>query len=42
MIGANYPSDPSPEVDVLFDEMGMNFARLTGGGYGWAVEGHRR
>ena len=41
LIGAEWQDGASPAVKDLFWETGCNFARLTGGGYGWAVDTHR-
>jgi hypothetical protein len=42
LLGAEWQVDASPAVKELFWESGCNFARLTGGGYGWVTESHRR
>ena len=42
LIGVSWPNDPSPSVSALLYETGFNYARITGGGYGWAVESHAR
>lgn len=42
LFGCDWPVDGSPAVKSLFYETGCNFARLTGGGYGWALDRHRR
>lgn len=42
LFGCEWPVDGSPAVKSLFYETGCNFARLTGGGYGWALDRHRR
>ena len=42
LFGCEWPVDGSPAVKSLFFETGCNFARLTGGGYGWALDRHRR
>ena len=42
LIGAEWREDASPAVKDLFWETGCNFARVTGGGYAWAVDAHRR
>ena len=40
LIGAEWPCDASDSVKQLFYETGMNFARITGGGYSWAIDSH--
>ena len=42
LIGAEWPYTPSDSDSVkqLFYESGMNFARVTGGGYSWAIANH--
>jgi len=42
LIGAEWREDASQAVKDLFWETGCNFARVTGGGYAWAVDSHRR
>jgi len=42
LIGLNWPNDPSPGLSNLLYETGFNYARLGGGGYGWAVERHTK
>ena len=42
LFGCDWPVDGSPAVKSLFYETGCNFVRLTGGGYGWSLDGHRR
>lgn len=42
LFGCEWPVDGPPNVKSLFWETGCNFARLTGGGYGWALDRHRR
>lgn len=42
LLGCDWPTGGSPAVKALFYETGCNFARLTGGGYGWALEAHRK
>ena len=42
LFGADYPNQPTPELVALFRETGFNFARITGGGYSWAIDMHRR
>lgn len=41
LFGCDWPVDGSPTVKSLFYESGFNFARVTGGGYGWALDKHR-
>ncbi len=42
LFGCEWPVDGSPAVKSLFYETGCNFARLTGGGYGWTLDRHQR
>jgi beta-galactosidase GanA len=42
LLGCDWPTGGSDAVKSLFYETGCNFARLTGGGYGWALESHRQ
>lgn len=42
LFGCDWPTGGSAAVKALFYETGCNFVRLTGGGYGWAAEGHRQ
>ena len=42
LLGCDWPVDGSPAVKSLFYETGCNFVRLTGGGYGWAVDRHKQ
>lgn len=42
LFGCDWPTGGSDAVKALFYETGCNFVRLTGGGYGWALEGHRK
>src|SRR5271154_5814809 len=42
LLGADWREDASPAVKELFWETGCNYARVTGGGYDWAVEAHKR
>ncbi|MDR3687750.1 MAG: beta-galactosidase [Fimbriimonas sp.] len=42
LIGAEWQPDASQAVKNLFWETGCNFARITGGGYGWASDAHKR
>lgn len=42
LIGAEWREDAPPAVKQLFWETGCNFTRLTGGGYGWVVDAHKR
>jgi hypothetical protein len=37
----NYPNEPSAAEKALLREAGINYARITGGGYSWATEQHR-
>lgn len=41
LIGAEWKDDASQAVKDLFWETGCNFARVTGGGYAWAVDAHK-
>jgi beta-galactosidase GanA len=42
LIGAEWQVDAAPAVKELFWETGCNFARLSGGGYGWITDAHKR
>jgi len=41
LIGAEWQDNASQAVKDLFWETGCNFARLTGGGFGWISESHK-
>jgi hypothetical protein len=41
LIGAEWQDGASQAVKDLYWETGCNFARVTGGGYGWAVDAHK-
>jgi len=40
LFGADFGADRPPATRSLFYEAGLNGVRLTGGGYGWAADGH--
>lgn len=42
LFGCDWPVSGSPAVKSLFFETGCNFVRVTGGGYGWALDSHRK
>ncbi len=42
LFGCDWPVSGSPAVKSLFYETVCNFVRITGGGYGWAMDGHRK
>ena len=42
LFGCDWPVDGSPAVKSLFYETGCNFVRLTGGGYDWYLDRHRK
>jgi hypothetical protein len=42
LIGCDINPGTSQAAMDLFFECGMNFARVSGGGYDWALEGHRK
>jgi len=42
LIGADWPADASEAVEKQAADMGINFARINGGGGAWAVESHSK
>ena len=42
LIGADWPVDASEAVEKQAADMGMNFARINGGGGAWAIESHSK
>jgi len=42
LIGADWPADASEAVEKQAADMGINFARINGGGGAWAVESHAK